>query len=82
MSAPGLDTEFLKGLLEKDVPRRKYEYEPPNSRFKWTEYKDVCASRGCRSPAYMQVDGIPRCGIHTIRMMVDIITALELMIDA
>lgn len=44
---------------------------------RWFDKEMRCASKGCSSPTYIKVEGVPYCMMHTIRKLTEILDALE-----
>jgi len=63
----GLAPEKIKELLEP----KQVGYPPPPQfgPLRWFDKEMRCASRGCGSPTYTQLEGIPRCGMHALKKM-------------
>lgn len=57
-----LSTEFIQELLKKDAPRESLQTGP----IRFFDKEMRCASRGCSSPTYIKIEGIPLCMMHTI----------------
>lgn len=77
METIALDKDTLAGLLKTNAPIRKYRYVPKNKHIVWYDTGFRCAARGCNSPTYLKIDGIPRCLIHALDSLADILNTLE-----
>lgn len=71
--AKALSPEQIAGLLKVDkaiqrsgVLERKTP--PQTGPIRWYDKEMRCASRGCGSPTYIKFDGVPYCGMHTLRL--------------
>lgn len=64
-------TELLK------LKPQGYPIPPQFGPLRWFETEMRCASRGCSSPTSLQLEGIPRCSVHAIRLMNEMLTSEE-----
>jgi hypothetical protein len=78
-----LSPDEIAGLLSKTATgatkTAKYSYHI-NEQFgplRWFEKEMRCACKGCNSPTYCKVEGIPRCMIHALRELNDLLVAVE-----
>lgn len=39
---------------------------------RWFDREMRCANRGCNSPTYLKVKGVPRCMMHAIRQLMEL----------
>lgn len=76
-----LSDDFIDGLLAGQEPRKEHvptpvktktalKFDPENNPKGVIRYYDKemrCASRGCSSPTYIKVNGVPRCSAHALR---------------
>ena len=63
----GLDPAQIKALLE---PKQVGYPSPPQfGPLRWFDKEMRCASRGCGSPTYIQLESIPRCSMHALKKM-------------
>jgi hypothetical protein len=44
---------------------------------RWMEVEMRCASRGCSSPTYCTVNSVPRCVMHALRQLNEMIQKYE-----
>jgi hypothetical protein len=64
-----LTDDFILDLLKEPVT---LYHVPPvqTSKFvRWMDKEMRCANRGCGSPTYIKVVGIPRCKTHAIHLL-------------
>lgn len=71
------DLDFLDNLLqeEKDPTIMTGRYPIPEQRgpLRQFEKEHRCASKGCGSPTHFKLQNIPRCSIHALRAMNDML---------
>lgn len=84
----GLSVDEIQKLLAKrssgDSGRRispatnsgPYSAPPQYGPLRWCDDSFRCASRGCASPTVLKVDGIPRCGVHALRILNEMVIEL------
>lgn len=68
----GLSPEFIKGLLE--TPEERYPRVEQFGPLRWFDVEMRCACRGCSSPTHCKLEGIPRCGMHSLKLMNEMLT--------
>ena len=62
-----LTAEEITALLE---PQEVVRESTQTSKFvRWFDKELRCASRGCRSPTYCKLEGVPYCTMHIIHHM-------------
>jgi hypothetical protein len=70
-SMMGLDQETIQALLKAETTkRRSYDNPhriPQSGPLRWFDYEMRCASLGCNSPTYAKVEGAPRCAMHALK---------------
>ena len=72
-----LTQEQVQHLLTKSTTDKGY---PPPKQFgplRWFDKEMRCASRGCSSPTVLQLEGTPRCSVHALRIMNEMLTNPE-----
>jgi len=65
-----LDNSAIAALLAPSQPTRVSTQKGP---LRWFDAEMRCASRGCSSPTYSKVNGIPRCYIHALNELNDML---------
>lgn len=86
-----LDEAFIEQLLKNELAgrNRPTALKPPQtvSRFlvpvqhgplRWHDTADRCASRGCGSETYCKVSGIPRCTMHALQELNEMLVEKEM----
>lgn len=72
-----MDLDFLEELLseEKEPTIMTGKYPIPEQRGPLRQFDSYhkCASRGCGSPTFYKVQGVPRCSIHALRQLNDML---------
>jgi hypothetical protein len=65
-------------------PQFKSRYEPPKQfgPLRHFDQEMRCVSRGCRSPTYHKVKGIPYCMIHAMQELNSMVVKLEQTLDS
>lgn len=76
---PGLSQEQINAILKAPerlaVPKAPQQVESPyprgiqNGPLQWYDEEMRCANKGCSSPTYCKLSGIPRCMMHALREM-------------
>lgn len=61
-----LPEDLLNELLE---PKKRYDPPKQVGPLRFTDRESRCASRGCSSPTYLKLEGVPRCSAHALVMM-------------
>lgn len=79
ISMAGLSPEKIEELLKVKKPYPIPKQYGPLRRF---ENEMRCASRGCGSPTYLQLNGIPRCSVHAMKLMNEMLMTEEERDDA
>src|SRR5262245_19553413 len=75
-----LSLDEVTALLERDkhISLTKKGY-PPNKQdgpLRWYDATMRCTARGCASPTYCKVDGIPLCTMHSLSRLNDMVIDL------
>ena len=76
----------MKQLSLKEINSILQTYDRPNpvsnqtGPIRFFDKEMRCGSRGCSSPTYIKVKGMPKCMMHTIRMANEML--VELGVDA
>jgi hypothetical protein len=55
-----LDEDFLNKLEEQHAPPKQV------GPLRFHDKEMRCSNRGCGSPTYLKVQGVPRCGTHSL----------------
>lgn len=77
-----LSQDFIKQLLKDDKKPTGSNYPrvQQNGPLRFVDKEFRCASKGCACPTYIKVDWIPRCQIHALhilnQMVIDLTTRL------
>jgi hypothetical protein len=59
--------ERLSAVRTKMVAAKNgYPAPPQEGPLRFTERESICTSRGCSSPTYMKVQGAPKCMMHAL----------------
>lgn len=74
--ANSLDPATIASLLS-GVPDRKYAIPEQVGPLRFVDTMGRCASRGCRAPSHMKVNGIYYCSMHTMRRLNEIIVEMN-----
>jgi|SRR6516225_1243224 hypothetical protein len=77
--------ELLKQLVNENAhterQKRKYPIPEQYGPLRRFDRELRCASRGCGSPTYYKVDGIPYCTVHALRQLNDLVMVLTKRIE-
>jgi hypothetical protein len=73
----GLAPEQIKELL-KQGSQVGYPPPPQFGPLRWFDTEMRCSSRGCGSPTHCKLEGIPRCGMHALKKMNEMLYEIEL----
>jgi hypothetical protein len=57
---------------------KKYAVPPQYGPLRQFDREMRCASRGCGSPTHFKVSGIPRCSIHALRELNDMLAGVKM----
>lgn len=77
-----LSNEEIARLLATTSPQEA-TYEPlmpahiQRGPLRWYDKEMRCALRGCTSPTYCRINGIPRCMIHALHDLNELLLAFE-----
>lgn len=63
------DNALAEQLLAELSHTGAYPAVEQHGPLRWFEKEMRCASKGCGSPTGCKLQGIPRCGIHALRKM-------------
>jgi hypothetical protein len=63
----------ISALLKSSKTAAPPQFGP----LRWFDTEMRCASRGCSSPTVLQLNGIPRCSVHVLRIMNEMLTSEE-----
>jgi len=79
MSSLPLDKirELLADEKRIETTGRKFPPPPQYGPLRHFDKEMTCASRGCSSPTYHKVNGIPYCMIHALRELNEIVIKLS-----
>jgi hypothetical protein len=76
----GLTQEQIATLLKAETnKRRQYDNPhrvPQNGPLRLYDYEMRCASLGCNSPTYFKVEGAPRCAMHALKELNQLVIEL------
>lgn len=76
MKIEAIPDEIVDELLAESTQTAMFE--PPKQHGPLRQFDNYyrCASRGCSSPTFFKVKGIPRCMIHALRELNDMLVEL------
>jgi hypothetical protein len=60
---------FMPVTEDIDLEIKQYEPIEQYGPLRWYDKEMRCASRGCSSPTYCKVQGIPYCTMHSLRRL-------------
>lgn len=69
-------------LVEELLNERDTTGYPAPEQFgplRWYDKEMRCASRGCSSPTYLKVQGVPYCGTHALHKMNELLIQLGIL---
>lgn len=68
-----MELDFLEGLLEENQEKTEswlgYPIPEQNGPLRQFELEMRCASKGCGSSTFFKLQGVPRCMMHCLRKM-------------
>lgn len=73
--ANSLDPATIAALL--NTSSSKYPIPEQVGPLRFVDTMGRCASRGCRAPSHMKVNGIYYCSMHTMRRLNEIIVEMN-----
>jgi hypothetical protein len=73
-----LTPEQIAELLK---PKETVATVPQAGPLRWFDKEMRCASRGCSSPTFAKVNGTPRCMMHALRELNEMLTRLMIRPD-
>jgi len=80
----GLTQEQIRKLLFKPSQKHVATQSPNNINgpLKYYDSTHRCASRGCSAPTHFKVEGVPRCIIHALNALNELIVEMDGVIQA
>ena len=73
MKFEAIPDEIIDELLEESETTARYEAPVQHGPLRQFDNYFRCASRGCSSPTFFKLQGIPYCMIHCLRTMNDML---------
>jgi hypothetical protein len=67
----GLSANDVKALLSPKVSDSKAPLQ--DGPLRWYDHEMRCASKGCSSPTYCKVEGVPYCMMHSLRKLNELV---------
>lgn len=71
-----LSPEEITALLTTKRTADKARSIPQGGPLRWYDYEMRCASLGCGSPTYTKIEGAPRCMMHALKEINQIVINL------
>lgn len=66
-------------IAELLAPQQALQVVPQEGPLRFFDVEMRCANRGCSSPTYCKVQGVPRCFVHALHVLNEMLVAKGVM---
>jgi hypothetical protein len=85
MALKPMSSEAMTAILDAPTTPQESQYKHERSvqtskYLRWHDQEMRCAEGRCNSPTYLTMRGVPRCWIHALEELTDIIDQLDILL--